>query len=96
MRRLKAAGGVKVMVRAVPDRNWSKGKVVLPDGEAFRFEMKHFADPSQYGIDEGRISKLYVWTGVMTEGFCYDRGWDVRPRTAAHKAVLAALVEKFN
>lgn len=44
-----------------------------------------------------RISKLCVRrNGVARDVITYERGWLVRPRTEAHRAVLAALKKKFN
>ena len=41
--------------------NWSFGTIRKPGGgEILCFQMKHFDEPSQYGIDAGRISKLCV------------------------------------
>ena len=55
--------------------NWTSGHI-----GPFQFEIKHFDQPSQFGIDGGRISKLWLaWIesyGVVAN---YDRGWDVLP-----------------
>ena len=41
--------------------NWSFGTVRKPGGgEILCFQVKHYDEPSQYGIDAGRISKLCV------------------------------------
>ena len=78
--------------------NWSFGTIRKPGGgEILCFQMKHFDEPSQYGIDAGRISKLCVRRdGESKDLIAYERGWLVKPRTAAHRAVLAALKERFN
>ena len=34
--------------------NWTSGHI-----GPFRFEIKHYEEPSVFGIDEGRISKLW-------------------------------------
>lgn len=41
-------------------------------------EAKVYDEPSKYGIDGGRVSKLYVFDTEREECICnYDRGWDV-------------------
>ena len=60
-------------------------------------QIKHYDEPSQYGIDAGRISKLCVSRdGESKDLIAYERGWLVKPRTPAHRAVLTALKERFN
>jgi len=89
----------KAMIRAaaVKGTNWTRGTVRLANGRTFRFDAKHYAEPSEYGIGGGRISKLSVRTAVrLATVVNYDRGWDVEPRTADHRAVLSALVERYN
>lgn len=57
------------------------------DHPAYRFSAKVFDRGSEFGIEDGRISKLHVWnndTGV----FDYSRGWGDRPRTSEHFEVL--------
>jgi hypothetical protein len=61
----------------------------------YRFQAKVFDNGSEYGIDNGRVSKLEIrWAdgGILVN---YDRGWDVKPRTpevkAAYDRVMAAL-----
>lgn len=64
---------------------WKKGRIVLPlknGGEAeYRYEAVVFDEGSKYGINGGRVSKLYM----CDEGnkcLCnYDRGWDIEPST---------------
>ena len=61
----------------------------------YRFEVKHFAEPSQFGIDfdegPGRISKLWVARG--TTCVCnYDRGWDKLPYFEEDQDACAAII----
>jgi len=87
----------RIVAAGVPGTNWTKGTVTLPNGRKFLFEAKHFEEPSHFGIDGGRISKLGAMTAVRrTLAFHYDRGWDVRPKAGDHKAVLAALMKRYN
>ena len=46
----------------------------------FRFEIKHFDQPSVFGINEGRISKLWLgWKNSYGTIARFDRGWDILP-----------------
>lgn len=57
--------------------------------------MKRYDEPSDYGIDEGRISKLLISrNGRYTCN--YDRGWDMLPKDEATRTVLAMLVKEHN
>ena len=74
--------------------NWTFGIL----GE-YRFEVKHFAEPSQWGLDfdegPGRISKLWVTRGYTT--VCsYDRGWDKLPTCDEDQDACAAIIHAFN
>ena len=78
---------------------WEKGvlKIETDDGETvIRYEVKVYDEGSIYGIDEGRISKL--WLEDDDTGFClasYDRGWDIMPCNEAAEAAVAELLEMF-
>ena len=74
--------------------NWTFGTL----GE-YRFEVKHFLEPSQWGLDfdegPGRISKLWVTRGYTT--VCsYDRGWDKLPTCDEDQDACAAIIHAFN
>lgn len=74
------------------DGNWVEGVV---DGHWF--QAKVFTEPSEYGINDGRISKLCVSKSDKWEGFYpskilfnYDRGLDLgRPDLKIVKKLLA-------
>ena len=55
----------------IPDTNWYQGEVGY-----YSWEGKIFDDPSQFGINNGRVSKLKIKKGnkVVVN---YDRGWDI-------------------
>ena len=77
--------------------NWTSGTVKLANGRTFRFHVKSFDEPSEFGIDGGRVSKLWVVTATrLVTAVNYDRGWDVKPQTSDHKAVYAALLKRYN
>ncbi len=65
------------------------------DGRIFRYEIKHFDEPSEYGIDGGRISKLEIMDGERTVAK-YERGWDIRPSSKSAKASVDLLMKKYN
>lgn len=54
---------------------WIKGQ----EGD-FKFEAKVYEQPSKYGINEGRISKLTIFDKNNMMIINYDRGWDIKPR----------------
>ena len=61
----------------------------------FDVEIKHFPEGSVYGINEGRISKLWI----SKDGKCfanYDRGWDLQPTDPEAVAVYHEIIKKYN
>ncbi len=78
---------------------WSKG-IVIVGGEneekvSIKYWCKHFDEPSVYGINEGRISKLMLeQNGVCVYNF--DRGIDIEPKTDEAKDALETLMDKYN
>ncbi|MEP3346336.1 MAG: hypothetical protein ABJN34_14890 [Litoreibacter sp.] len=64
---------------------WTDGRIITMEG--YTFTAKVHDEPSQFGIDGGKISKLQVCKDgeqVMN----YDRGWDDDPKTAEHREAL--------
>ena len=73
---------------------WDRGIIEI-EGIKVHYEVKHFDEGSVFGIDEGRISKL--WCMAENEIILhYERGWDVKPQTELAEKVLEILVKKFN
>lgn len=69
----------------VDTSQWIDGKITTMKG--YEFQAKMYDEPSQHGIDGGKISKL----DVRKDGelvMRYDRGWDKDPKTPEHKEVL--------
>ena len=66
------------------------------NGKEFRVMMVRFEEPSIYGIRQGRISKLWMNNVECCEFINYDRSWDMHPVSTEAKAVLAAIIKKFN
>ena len=79
---------------------WAEGTVWVGT-TAFRYETKHFDEPSEFGIGHGRISKLWLRRrGDVHPSLCFDRGWErgftPRGKGAEVNAIYKALVAKFN
>ena len=69
---------------------WKNGKI-----DNFEYWVKSYDEPSIYGIDEGRISKLTVKRDGR-EIMNFDRGWDTEPKTDTDREVLAKILAKYN
>lgn len=69
----------------------------ITDGD-FKAVIKHFPEPSEeYGIDGGKISKLWIKntkTGEIVAN--YDRGWDVKIKAPAVKKFYEKILKDFN
>lgn len=79
-----------------PVNNWFIGTI----GE-YPYQVKVTAEDSAWGINEGRIIKLFV-TDMPTdenpgknEIIAYERGWSTYPKTSEHEEILDALYEYF-
>jgi len=73
---------------------WYVGRV-----EKLHFEALVFTEPSQYGIDGGQVSKLYLWAGPKKKRgkalAVYERGWELEPEEAM-RAVVEVLVAELS
>ena len=81
---------------------WKHG-IMKIQGVNFRYEAKVFDYPSQFGIDGGRVSKLYIYftagDGNMNCDLpvvIYDRGWELKPRTEIFKEAMNFVLNWFN
>jgi len=73
---------------------WETGIIHVGD-VAVKYEAKVFEEGSQYGIDGGRISRL--WMAIDGEEIInYDRGWDMRPETEIAERVHAKVLEFYS
>jgi len=54
--------------------NWYEGRV-----DGYKVYAKVYQKPSEYGIDNGRISKLIIKDSNNNTIANYDRGWDIKP-----------------
>ena len=73
---------------------WDKGTLEI-DGTKVEYWVKHYEEGSEFGIDEGRISKLDCRAdGEMI--LHYERGWDIEPQTELARKALEILKSRFN
>ncbi len=75
-------------------RMWSEGSIKVGNS-TFHYWVKHYDEPSEYGIDEGRISKLMLKrNGEIAYNF--DRGLDVEAADEDTKYALEILLMEYN
>ena len=73
---------------------WTNG-VIKIEKTSVTFCVKHFEEPSEFGIDEGRISKLELRVkGKIVAN--YDRGWDIQPTDDTVQKALQYVVRTYN
>lgn len=78
------------------DGAWTIARAKV-ENRFFDINVKHFDEPSRFGIRNGRISKLWIREEGKTEpAACYDRGWDKRATTAEAKAIRDELIAMYN
>jgi hypothetical protein len=79
--------------------DWTQGRAIINKNMYF-FEIKHFEEPSEFGIQNGRISKLHITEFRYIKGYeiSYDRGWCHHWRKAPKEmqAVYRAILKKYN
>lgn len=77
----------------VDDDRWLIGRI-----GPYRFEIKHYEQPSTFGIDGGRISKMRLtWKDKHGLVAAYDRGdWDKLPETDEAKQALEIIYKHWN
>lgn len=73
---------------------WKHG-IIEMNGTRYTYEMKHFEEGSIFGINEGRISKLWI-SRKGKAVYNYDRGEDIAPADDETKAVLEEILKKYN
>ena len=69
------------------------------DGISFKYEAKVFGEGSQFGIDDGRISKLEVMKKMDDTSWIliihYERGWDIQPKDEIDKKALNYILNLY-
>jgi hypothetical protein len=83
------------------NNNWSEGTIRIPTDEGgyvdFHYEVKHFKGRSKFGIEGGRISKLFIRETKSSEVVCnYDRGWDIVPEGKESYKAYYVLKTEYN
>ena len=75
---------------------WESGEFTL-GGHKFYWEAKVCDLPSEYGIDNGRVSKLFVFKdGTSTYPVvAYDRGWDTKPKDDLVEKAYHYIMKRF-
>jgi hypothetical protein len=73
---------------------WKEGTIKIQNS-VFHYWVKVYDEPSRFGIDGGRISKLMLKR--KNEIVCnYDRGWDMKPVDEDVEAALQILIFSEN
>lgn len=73
---------------------WEQGTLKVED-QIVNYSMKVFEEPSEYGINCGRISKLTLKNNNKVIAN-YDRGWDVRPSAKLAVEALEMILDARN
>lgn len=82
-------------------RLWSEGTIKIPDAKDkakttwCHYWVKHYDEPSEFGINGGRISKLMIKVNDKVTAN-YDRGWDVEPKDQETKMAYMILLKNYN
>jgi len=87
----KQPAGIKITSDTRKINHWVKGS----GGDNITFVAKVFDDGSEYGIDNGRVSKLEIRKDNEII-ISYERGWDNEPTNAEHKKIYQAVMKKLN
>ena len=77
---------------------WHEGYIGIPAKGRYvkvRYQVKAYEEGSVFGINEGRISKLWLQADGQTVAY-YDRGWDIEPTCEAANLALSILLDKYN
>ena len=69
-----------------------KEAIIEHKRKEYKVTFKQFEEGSEFGINEGRISKLTI--NCDKEKLAnYDRGWDIEPADEDTKAVLEVILD---
>lgn len=65
--------------------------------DEFDIEAKIFEEPSDFGINKGKISKLRIVNKANDQKINYDRGWDIKPPKSGNiKKVYDDFIKQYN
>lgn len=74
---------------------WTQGSLLI-NGKVLKYWVKHFDEPSEWGIMQGRVSKLEIRPDGEAATVSYDRGWDRKAEDEESKVALGYLLRKYN
>ena len=78
---------------------WTQGTIRVKDSNgrmvSVTFWVKHYEEESQFGIDNGRISKLMLKQDGRVV-YNYDRCEDIEPLTCEAETALEILIHEYN
>ena len=80
--------------KKVTCKMWHEGTIRI-GGTTYKFCVKVYDEPSEYGINEGRISKAEIRRNSKTV-YHYERGLDTPPADKETELALARLLKKYN
>ena len=72
---------------------WHEGTIRI-GRSIFHFWVKHYDEPSHFGIGNGRISKLMLKANGKVI-YNFDRGEDIPPQNEAADIALAILMQEY-
>ena len=73
---------------------WTEGTIQV--GKIiFHYWVKHYEEPSTFGYEEGRASKISLRRNGKTV-FNFDRGMDIPPEDEETETALAILLKQYN
>ena len=73
---------------------WTEGTIQVGTS-TFHYWVKHYEEPSTFGYEEGRASKISLRRNGKTV-FNFDRGMDIPPEDEETETVLAILLKQYN
>lgn len=73
---------------------WEQDTLKVED-QVVSYSMKVFEEPSEYGINKGRISKLTLKNNNKVIAN-YDRGWDMMPTGKLANEALEMILDARN
>lgn len=73
---------------------WEHGTLKV-ENQNVSYSIKVFGEPSRYGINQGKISKLTLKNNNKIIA-SYDRGWDIMPTSKLANEVLEMILDARN
>ena len=73
---------------------WTEGTIQVGTS-IFHYWEKHYEEPSTFGYEEGRASKISLRRNGKTV-FNFDRGMYIPPEDEETKTALAILLKQYN